>query len=190
MRVTAAGAVTYCPLSRCPGGLRRRIGLAACQPGIPAMRRPGHGMQVLRPLRLPPPLLAGHLSRECALPWARPPALVVSAGQAGCSRDRQVNFEAAHTRAHEIRSDGVRTSTFPQCGASGAAPSLTPTRHTTFLRLSPALAGRSASRAASDQPGLPLPARGYARARLGSAGYERVLETWTGVSAVGIQGAY
>jgi hypothetical protein len=155
VRVTAAGTVVYCPLSRCTGGSCRRVGLVHVQAGLSAMRRPADGQLLLRPLRLPPPLLAGHLSRGSALARTSPPTLVVSAGQAGCSRDRQVIFEAARLRAPKNRSDGVRTSTSPQCGASGAAPSLTPTRPTAFLRLCPAPAGRSDSSAPAgpDGPG-------------------------------------
>ncbi len=74
--------------------------------------------------------------------------------QAGCSRDGQVNSEAARIRALEKRSAEVRTSTFPQCGASGAAPSLTPTRPTAFLRQRPAGAERLDSVASTSQ-GLP-----------------------------------
>src|SRR5215469_5813819 len=120
------------------------------------MREPAAaGQLLLRPLRPPPPLLAGHLSRDSAPPRTLPPTLVGSAGQARCSRDRQVNVESAHIRAHGNRSDGVRTSTFPQGGASGAAPSLTPTRPTAFLRQCPAQSGRADSAAATsqDRPG-------------------------------------
>src|SRR6202021_1586344 len=92
VRGTAAGAVACCPLRVVLAASAAISAWLLVQVGFPAMRRPGHGRLVLLPLRPPPPLLAGHLSRGCVLPWPSPPTLVVLAGQAGCSRDRQVNF--------------------------------------------------------------------------------------------------
>jgi hypothetical protein len=123
-----------------PAATRRHPGLSDRPGRVSCFLTTGLPPAGCLPVSLPPPPLAGHFRRG-----SLPPVLPAWAGQTGDSRDGQLNFEVARRRALENRSDGVRTSTSPQCGASSAATSLTPTRPTAFLRQRPSGAAGAGS---------------------------------------------